>query len=95
MGGWMWGGTDERESIRTIHAALEKGISLIDTALVYGFGRSKEIVGRVLEHWGHRDQTLNATKIGLDWQDGAPTRDATRERLTQEFEDSLHRLRTT
>jgi aryl-alcohol dehydrogenase-like predicted oxidoreductase len=34
IGGWMWGGTDERESIRTIHAALDKGINLIDTAPV-------------------------------------------------------------
>ena len=32
MGGWMWGGTDEEQSIKTIHAALEKGINLIDTA---------------------------------------------------------------
>jgi aryl-alcohol dehydrogenase-like predicted oxidoreductase len=36
MGGWMWGGTDEKESIRTIHAALDLGINLIDTAPVYG-----------------------------------------------------------
>ena len=38
IGGWMWGGTDERESIRTIYAALDKGINLINTAPVYGFG---------------------------------------------------------
>ena len=42
IGGWMWGGSDERESIRTIHAALDKGINLIDTAPVYGFGVSEE-----------------------------------------------------
>lgn len=95
MGGWMWGGTDETESIRTIHAAFEKGINLIDTAPVYGFGRSEEIVGRAIEQWGHRDQVILATKVGLDWQDGAPKRNATRERLTQEIEDSLRRLRTT
>src|SRR6266850_2151324 len=44
IGGWMWGGTDERESTRTIHAALDKGINLIDTAPVYGFGVPEEIV---------------------------------------------------
>src|ERR1700749_3282149 len=38
MGGWMWGGTDERESIATIRAALDQGVNLIDTAPVYGFG---------------------------------------------------------
>jgi aryl-alcohol dehydrogenase-like predicted oxidoreductase len=95
MGGWMWGGTDENESIRTIHAALEKGINLIDTAPVYGFGRSEEIVGKAIEQWGHRDKIIVATKVGLDWRSGTPTRNATRERLTQEIEDSLRRLRTT
>ena len=44
IGGWMWGGTDEDKAIRTIHAALDRGINLIDTAPVYGFGRSEEIV---------------------------------------------------
>ena len=43
IGGWMWGGT---ESIRTVHSALEQGINLVDTAPVYGFGRSEEIVGK-------------------------------------------------
>src|SRR6202140_3977671 len=48
IGGWMWGGTDEAESVSTIRAALEHGINIIDTAPVYGFGRSEEIslVGR-------------------------------------------------
>jgi aryl-alcohol dehydrogenase-like predicted oxidoreductase len=48
IGGWMWGGSDERESIATIRSAVERGISLIDTAPVYGFGRSEEIVGEAL-----------------------------------------------
>src|SRR2546429_4386048 len=52
IGGWMWGGTDERESIRTIHTALDKGINLIDTAPVYGFGVSEEIVGKAIEEIG-------------------------------------------
>jgi aryl-alcohol dehydrogenase-like predicted oxidoreductase len=95
MGKWMWGGTEENESIRTIHSAFEEGINLIDTAPVYGFGRSEEIVGRALEEWGHRDKIIIATKVGLDWRDGAPTRNATRKRLMQEIEDSLRRLRTT
>ena len=46
IGGWMWGGTDDAQSIRTIQAAVDRGITLIDTAPVYGFGRSEEIVGR-------------------------------------------------
>jgi len=46
IGGWMWGGTEEAESIATIRAAVEHGINLIDTAPAYGFGHSEEIVGR-------------------------------------------------
>jgi predicted oxidoreductase len=46
MGGWMWGGTDERESVAANRAALDQGINLIDTAPVYGFGVSEEIVGQ-------------------------------------------------
>src|ERR1700730_12236824 len=41
IGGWMWGGTDEAESMRTIHAALDRGVTVFDTAPVYGFGRSR------------------------------------------------------
>jgi aryl-alcohol dehydrogenase-like predicted oxidoreductase len=94
MGGWMWGGTDEAESIRTIHEALDRGISLIDTAPVYGFGRSEEIVGMALAGSGRREQTLIATKVGLDWKDDKPYRNATRARIVKEAEDSLRRLRT-
>src|ERR1700694_366772 len=65
IGGWMWGGTDERESIATIRAAVEHGINLIDTAPAYGFGRSEEIVGRALEEGGVRRQVKIATKAGL------------------------------
>ncbi len=54
IGGWQWGGTDEAESIRTINAALDRGITLIDTAPVYGFGRSEEIVGKALAAGGRR-----------------------------------------
>src|ERR1700684_3970672 len=92
MGGWMWGGTDERDSIATIHAALGQGINLIDTAPVYGFGVSEEIVGAALE--GRRSQAVIATKTGLEWHDGKVFRNATRARIMQEVDDSLRRLGT-
>jgi aryl-alcohol dehydrogenase-like predicted oxidoreductase len=92
MGGWMWGGTDQRESIATIHAALHQGINLIDTAPVYGFGVSEEIVGAALE--GVRNQVVIATKTGLEWRDGKIYRNATRARILREVDDSLRRLRT-
>src|SRR3954468_12600216 len=66
MGGWMWGGSDETASIRTIHEAIDRGITLIDTAPVYGFGRSEEIVGQALAVGGRRKRVLIATKVGLD-----------------------------
>src|SRR3981081_2896077 len=94
IGGWMWGGSDERESIRTIHAALDKGINLIDTAPVYGFGRSEEIVGKAVAEYVHRDAVVIAAKVGLEWQGGNVVRNATRARVLGEIEDSLRRLQT-
>ena len=92
IGGWMWGGTEEKDAIATIHHALDLGINLIDTAPVYGFGQSEEIVGKALE--GRRDKTLIATKVGLAWGSGEILRDSTPRRLQQELEDSLRRLET-
>jgi aryl-alcohol dehydrogenase-like predicted oxidoreductase len=90
----MWGGTDEQQSIRTIHEALDRGITLFDTAPAYGFGRSEEILGAALAQDGRRDRAVIATKVGLDWRDGKPFRNASRQRIMKEVEDSLRRLRT-
>jgi len=94
IGGWMWGGSEETTSIRTIRVALDQGITLIDTAPAYGFGRSEEIVGKALAADGLRSRAVIATKAGLDWRDGKVFRNASRERITRELEDSLRRLRT-
>lgn len=96
IGGWMWGGTDEDESIRTIHAALDQGINIVDTAPVYGFGRSEEIVGRALAQDGKRKDVILATKVALEWdpQAGKVWRNASPDRIRQEVEDSLRRLQT-
>src|SRR5580658_10352708 len=94
IGGWMWGGTDERESIRTIHAALDKGITLIDTAPVYGFGVSEEIVGKALGERGHREKVCIATTGELECHHGSVTRNSSAARSRKEVQDSLRRLRT-
>jgi aryl-alcohol dehydrogenase-like predicted oxidoreductase len=94
VGGTMWGGSEEQESIRTIRAALERGINLIDTAPVYGFGRSEEIVGKALAQNGHREKVILATKVGIEWRNGSLARNASRERILREVEDSLRRLQT-
>jgi aryl-alcohol dehydrogenase-like predicted oxidoreductase len=95
VGGWLWGGTDEQEAIHTIHAALDKGITVIDTALAYGCARSEEIVGKALAAYGHRDHVVLATKVELEWRVGEVSRNATRARVLRELEDSLRRLHTT
>lgn len=103
IGGWMWGGTDEAESISAIHASLDAGVTLIDTAPAYGLGRSEEIVGKALQ--GRRDKAVIATKCGLVWhtrkgnhffdQDGRPVhRYLGRDAIFHEVEQSLKRLGT-
>src|SRR5713101_5241960 len=94
MGGWMWGGTDEQEAIRTIHSALDRGINLIDTAPVYGFGVSEEIVGKAIAKYGQRSRVIIATKVGLEWKDGKVYRNSSRARIHKEINDSLRRLQT-
>lgn len=92
MGGWMWGGTDQSESIATIHAALNQGINLIDTAPMYGTGVSEEIVGSALQ--GMRTEVVIATKVGLESRNGKVYRNASRSRIMLEIDESLRRLRT-
>ncbi len=68
MGGWMWGGTagtSESDAIRAVHAALDSGVTFIDTAPLYGFGAAEEFIGRALK--GRRDGVVLATKCGLRW----------------------------
>ncbi len=95
IGGWMWGGTDEDDSIKTIHTALDKGIDLIDTAPIYGFGRSEEIVGKALAESGGRDRITLVTKVGLEWdEDERVRRNSSPERINEEIAQSLHHLQT-
>jgi aryl-alcohol dehydrogenase-like predicted oxidoreductase len=91
-GGWAWGGSDEKESLLAILRALETGINFIDTAPVYGFGKSEEIVGRAVGQWG-REKVTVATKCGLEWDQGRRIRRNSRpERIMHEAEQSLRRL---
>ena len=102
-GGPWWGDNDDVESIHAIHAALDVGVNLIDTAPVYGFGHSEEIVGRAIA--GRRDQVVLATKCGLWWDDATGVvhftqsghtvrRSLAPRTIVQEVENSLRRLRT-
>ena len=109
IGGWMWGGAEEKEAIEAIKAAFNAGITTIDTAPVYGFGKSEELVGKAMQGI-RRDTYQILTKFGMNWQteegeysfdsvdnDGNPFKMykwASKEKVMQECEDSLRRLKT-
>ena len=94
MGGVQWGGADDPESVRTIHAALDLGVTLIDTAPAYGFGHSEEVVGTALSQRGGREGVIVATKCGLEPRGETVVRNSTRQHIFAEIEQSLRRLRT-
>ncbi len=103
IGGWLWGGAEQSESIRAIETAIDSGINLIDTAPVYGLGVSEQTVGMAIR--GKRDKVVLATKCGLVWhttegrhffdQDGKPVhRFLGAASIRYEIEQSLRRLGT-
>jgi aryl-alcohol dehydrogenase-like predicted oxidoreductase len=88
-----YGAPDDRESIATIHRAIDLGVSFFDTAEVYGPFRNEELLGRALQ--GRRDRVMVATKFGYHIQDGKRTGlDSRPERLAGVVEGSLRRLGT-
>lgn len=91
IGGVVWGAGEEAEAVRTIHAALDHGVNLVDTAPVYGLGRAEEIVGRALATW-RGPRPMVATKLGLDWRTGTARRASSPARVRSEIEGSLRRL---
>lgn len=94
-GPWQfgWGKVDDAESMEAIKAAYENGINWIDTAAVYGFGHSEEVVGKAVE--GFRDKIFIATKCGLV-NDGTGTalNNLQPQSIRSEIEASLRRLKT-
>jgi aryl-alcohol dehydrogenase-like predicted oxidoreductase len=92
--GYTGSGTDEAESIRTVHRALELGVTLIDTAEIYGPYTNEELLGRALK--GRRDQVVLATKFGLVSHagDGAWNLDSSPSNIRTAVEGSLKRLGT-
>lgn len=109
IGGWMWGGAEEKAAVKAVQTAYELGMTTIDTAPVYGLGRSETLVKKALEGVA-RDKYQILTKYGLTWEssdgefsfnsednDGNPVkiyRWASKERVKKECEDSLRRLNT-
>ncbi len=80
VGGWMWGGNDEADSIAAIRASVDHGVTTIDTAAVYGQGYGEEVVGKAIQ--GLRDRVQIATKGGMTWDlEGGSDPWATQDRL--------------
>jgi aryl-alcohol dehydrogenase-like predicted oxidoreductase len=97
-GGWAfaWGPQDDGESVAAIRHAVARGVNWVDTAAVYGYGHSEEVVGRALAGIPKAERPLVFTKCGLRWNDADrmsyPVRDSSPARIRKECEDSLRRL---
>jgi aryl-alcohol dehydrogenase-like predicted oxidoreductase len=94
IGGLEWGAVPDDAAVATCLRAIERGINLIDTAPIYGHGRSEEIVGKAMRAHGRREDFYIATKAGLEWNDRGVFANSTPARLRQEIEASLRRLDT-
>ena len=94
IGGWMWGGADENDAVEAVSVSIEKGINLIDTAPIYGFGKSEELVGKAIRKFD-REKIVIATKCGLEWDENERIRrNTSKQRVIKEFDDSLKRIGT-
>ena len=107
IGGWMWGGADANDAIKAIETAIDNGMTTIDTASVYGFGLSEDLVGKAIR--GKREKVQILTKFGMVWgrkegdfffaskdnfgNDINIYRHASKKKVLQDCDDSLRRLR--
>jgi len=88
-----WKGVNQNEAIKTLELALENGINFIDTAPIYGFGKSEEIIGNVCK--SIRKKLVIATKTGLKWTNfGKVSHDLSYDFIMSDIENSLKRLKT-
>jgi len=92
FGGDSWNGSDDKESLDAIAAALDHGINFIDTAPIYGDGNSEFLVGKAIQH--KRSKVFLATKCGLIKKGNKILNDLSAQSIRQEIEDSLTRLKT-
>ncbi|MGK2861664.1 MAG: aldo/keto reductase, partial [Chitinophagaceae bacterium] len=108
-GGWMWGGTERKDAVEAIRASYDLGVTSIDTAPIYGQGKSEEIVGEAIKDIP-RDKVQILTKYGMRWdlakgdhafksrntegKDIEIYKYAGKESIVAECENSLKRLNT-
>ncbi len=95
LGGHAWGKVSEEEMVKAIYRAIDGGITLFDTAPIYGLGHSEEVLGKALG--ARRKDVVIATKVGLGWKKGETFEkytDSSPANIEREIESSLRRLRT-
>ena len=99
FGGWPmgrghYGSFDDNEVVRAVHASIDLGVTLFDTAAVYGWGEGESLLGRALE--GKREDVVIVSKAGIPWDEegGGRRRDSSRESLEKSLNESLTRLQT-
>ena len=91
----FWKNEGDKKSIDSIKASFDQGINIFDTAPVYGFGHSEELIGKALKPV--REKVILATKCGLRWDKeslSALRKDASRKSILEEIDQSLKRLDT-
>ena len=91
LGGTEWGSVSDQQALDTLRAAAEAGVTFIDTADIYGLGRSETLIGRFLKDRPDRERFFIATKLGRHPSPGWPE-NFTRKTIFQHTEDSLRRL---
>ncbi len=92
IGGYDYGSANDAESIAAVRAAMAAGVTLFDTADVYGFGHAEEVLSRALGT--DRSSVVIATKVGVRWdQNGRTRRDSSPAYITSAVDESLRRLR--
>jgi aryl-alcohol dehydrogenase-like predicted oxidoreductase len=92
IGGWMWGGQNDAESIAAVHAAVDHGINWIDTAPIYGSGHSERVVGQALKALPASRRPMVFTKYGLGDDSDRRRESASRREVLAECDASLQRL---
>lgn len=92
MGGYGWGDVQEKDLIDAVHASLDAGVTMFDTADTYGLGKSEETLGKALGK--HRKEVVIATKFGVRVENGRTFYDNSKEWINKALVQSLKRLGT-
>ncbi len=89
-----WGKQEDRDSAGVLETAIKSGVTTIDTAPVYGRGRSESIIGAFIKKRNLRQKIVLATKLGLSWQGPKISHNLKKQRMLQELDESRKRLKT-